>query len=277
MTVFGGRGRRSEHIMIVAGPGVFRRILVAALVLGVWVSAASSVSSAGARVAASTHRPTALRTFSFVSVVHDTAAGVAVLNVYLPRAGKLVVSGAGVRTVKLTVARAGLYPVALEPMGNLKRKLSRGGSANVTAHASYTPRGRGALAARKTVKLTKTLGQQFAKAVQITISNGSGATLTINLGYLTGGIWDNPPVSGSTILSGDERTFTNGASDNFTSLGGEILLTPATGGSVTVSWTWPFGTVVSGFCKANNGPQCASTFAGTQTNFPLLTVDVSSS
>jgi hypothetical protein len=77
--------------------------------------------------------------------------------------------------------------------------------------------------------------------VTITISNSSSAALTIADGELTGGVWlGSPPGPGATLATGS-TSFANAGQSTFQEVGGYMLLTPAGGGSLSLSWDWSPG------------------------------------
>lgn len=82
------------------------------------------------------------------------------------------------------------------------------------------------------------------RALIIQIINSSDMPVIINYGQLTGGEWDGPdPMPGNMIDAG-EVSFVNGG--NRDSLGGTIQLSPISGGTITITWSWPFGGAVTG-------------------------------
>jgi len=114
----------------------------------------------------------------------------------------------------------------------------------------------------------------FVRSITISIQDASGTTLTVNYGTLTGGTFDSAPVPGTTIQPGKVVSYVNGTTSIFTSLGGSILLTPASGGSISVNWNWPSGSSASGSVTAQsvNGLGVSYQMLNTQTNFPTLQV-----
>ena len=74
--------------------------------------------------------------------------------------------------------------------------------------------------------------------ITLTILNSSSADLSITDGELTAGIWLGPsPVPGKTLASG-YTSYVNASGSTFGSAGGYIVLTPAAGGTVNLSWGW---------------------------------------
>jgi hypothetical protein len=119
----------------------------------------------------------------------------------------------------------------------------------------------------------------FARQVTIAISNASGATLNIGYSTLTGGgFWEPPgPTPGTPITPGGPPTsFVNGVGDTFSSLGGTLVINPASGGQITIGWGWAQG---SGYTSSStgtslNGIGVSSLMSGTQSNQATLQVTV---
>ena len=116
----------------------------------------------------------------------------------------------------------------------------------------------------------------FARSVTVTVLNASGADLASNYGMLTGGAWDNPPVPGSIVSTAGQTTWVNGAANAFMSVGGTILMSPASGGAISVSWNWGPGTAVSGSVDsmATAGLAVTSQLFNAQTSSPTMQVIV---
>ncbi|MFT4253012.1 MAG: hypothetical protein QM608_11055 [Caulobacter sp.] len=113
----------------------------------------------------------------------------------------------------------------------------------------------------------------FVRSLTIEIFNASGADITVNYGLLTGGEWEAAPIPGSVIASTQQQSYVNGVSNTLTALGGQIILTPASGGAINPSWSWPAGGPVSG--SVNNTAtvlMVTNQFVNTQTNFPTMQV-----
>ncbi|MGE8148792.1 hypothetical protein ACQKP7_26935 [Pseudomonas frederiksbergensis] len=115
----------------------------------------------------------------------------------------------------------------------------------------------------------------FVRSLTVEIFNASGADITVNYGLLTGGMWEIAPTPGTTICETQQQSYINGVTDAFTLLGGQILLTPAAGGSINPVWTWPSGAPVSGSVN-NTATNLAVTnqFINTQTNNPTMQVTI---
>lgn len=83
--------------------------------------------------------------------------------------------------------------------------------------------------------------------ITITILNSSSAALTLADGELTAGEWrGQPPVPGTTLSAG-ATIFVNASQSSFGGAGGYITLTPAGGGSVSMSWSWTPGQALMAF------------------------------
>jgi hypothetical protein len=79
-----------------------------------------------------------------------------------------------------------------------------------------------------------------AVVITIAILNSSSAAVVLVSGLLTGGAWrGDPPVPGTPITTGP-TTFLN-AGSVFGPVGGYMTLTPAGGGSISLSWNRPPG------------------------------------
>jgi len=85
------------------------------------------------------------------------------------------------------------------------------------------------------------------RSITVAIRNDSQQDVMIAYSQLTSGDWANgsPPVPG-TVLGGEATIVVNEAHSAFTALGGSMTLTPASGGTVTVTWAWPRGMGVFG-------------------------------
>ncbi|NWA28554.1 hypothetical protein HX866_27060 [Pseudomonas gingeri] len=114
----------------------------------------------------------------------------------------------------------------------------------------------------------------FQRALTITIINASGTDLLVNYGVLTGGNWSTAPAPGSEITPAGQQSYVNGTSNTFSALGGQILLTPASGGTINPTWSLPVGGPVSSSVNATSltGLAVTSQLINTQTNFPTLQV-----
>jgi hypothetical protein len=118
------------------------------------------------------------------------------------------------------------------------------------------------------------------RSLTVVVNNASDAQIAVNYGTLSGGDWENnsQPVPGSVITPG-QNTFVNGAGDAFTVIGGSILLSPASGGTITITWAWPRGSGVTGSVTGNSltGLAVASTVVNTQSMTPTMQVYITDS
>lgn len=86
----------------------------------------------------------------------------------------------------------------------------------------------------------ETLAAGQGVVITISILNSSSAALTIADSELTGGAWRGcPPVPGTPV--GTSTCFTNTGQSAFEQVGGYLSLTPAGGGSISLSWNWSPG------------------------------------
>ena len=86
----------------------------------------------------------------------------------------------------------------------------------------------------------------FVRTVKVSITNASGADISVNYGILTGGAWQTPPEPGTIIMPKDDQSYVNGVTNTLTAMGGQILLSPAGGGTITPKWNFPASGPVSG-------------------------------
>lgn len=116
----------------------------------------------------------------------------------------------------------------------------------------------------------------FARSVTVSVLNASGQDLAVNYGLLTGGTWDNLPIPGSVISAAGQTTWVNGAANAFMPLGGTVLVSPASGGTISLSWNWGPGTPVSGSVTSQStiGLAVTSQLVNTQTSSPTMQVIV---
>ncbi|MEP9358779.1 hypothetical protein [Sphingomonas sp. KR3-1] len=115
------------------------------------------------------------------------------------------------------------------------------------------------------------------RQITIQINNGSDSDVGIGSSQLTGGNWVGPgPVPGNVISAGQD-SFADGATNIFTALGGQIQLAPASGGTITITWSWPHGLGVTGSTSSTSlvGLSVTSQVINTQTNNPTLQVYIS--
>jgi hypothetical protein len=109
--------------------------------------------------------------------------------------------------------------------------------------------------------------------ITVTILNSSSAQLVLTQGALTAGVWDGqPPVPGTTLDAG-ATSFVNDSETSFGGAGGYILLTPAGGGSVSLSWTWSPGQplVAYGSLSGTSAILLSYSVTGVSTFHPTVT------
>jgi hypothetical protein len=114
----------------------------------------------------------------------------------------------------------------------------------------------------------------YARSVTVQLTNASAATLVVSYATLTGGSWDNWPVPGTAVAPGESVSYTDSAENVFLSLGGTLMLTPETGGSLTVQWNWPAGSVLTSSISQQSltGLAASSAEVGMATNQPTVQV-----
>jgi len=113
----------------------------------------------------------------------------------------------------------------------------------------------------------------FVRSVTIELFNASGMDMIVNYGLLTGGEWATPPAPGTIISATQQQSYVNGASNTLTALGGQILLTPASGGTITPTWSWLPGSPVSdSVSNTASTLTVTSQIVNAQTNNPTLQV-----
>jgi len=86
-------------------------------------------------------------------------------------------------------------------------------------------------------------GETIYRQVTLTVSDSSDTTMFVNSFNLTGGKWDpkNQPAPGDVISPGNLPNYINYTDQPFTSVGGTINLGPASGGTISINWSWPYG------------------------------------
>lgn len=81
------------------------------------------------------------------------------------------------------------------------------------------------------------------RQVNIMIGDSSSTTLNINTYSVTSGRWDPQytPQLGQQITPGQNPMFVNFTDQPFTAVSGSITLSPMSGGLITLSWDWQYG------------------------------------
>ena len=93
--------------------------------------------------------------FKFGKVKLNKRKGTAKLQVKLPDAGVIVLSGKQIKTAKRGVLSAGTVSLTVTPTGKLAHKLKLTGKVKVTAKATFTPTGGSAKTETKPLKLIR--------------------------------------------------------------------------------------------------------------------------
>ena len=93
--------------------------------------------------------------FSFGKLKLNKKKGTATLTVLVPGAGRLALSGKGVKGVQRSVARAGPVTLPIAPTGRAKGVLSKSGKVMLKAVITFTPTGRTPSTEDKTVRLVR--------------------------------------------------------------------------------------------------------------------------
>ncbi len=99
--------------------------------------------------------PRPRRRFTIRTINRDTRNGTALIAVRVPQAGKLVVSGRGLRRVTKRPVRAGTVEVRLRPTIRTRRVLNRNGRATVRARFRFSQSVHRPLIRVKTIELRK--------------------------------------------------------------------------------------------------------------------------
>ena len=97
-------------------------------------------------------------------------------------------------------------------------------------------------------------GTRFTHTVTVIVGNSSPTTFVLDYATLTDGEWDMPPEAGSTISPGDQVAYKDGSTSPGP-LGGQIVLTAASGGQLTISFAW----------DGEGQPDCNASLDGTST------------
>ena len=93
-------------------------------------------------------------------------------------------------------------------------------------------------------------GNGSMRVLAIQIVNSSDTPVAINSGQLTGGDWVGPGPRPGDMIEAGEASFSNGG--NHDTLGGTIQLLSMSGGTITVTWSWPLGGTVTGSAKGTS-------------------------
>lgn len=115
------------------------------------------------------------------------------------------------------------------------------------------------------------------RSVTITMQDSSQAQVFLQSFSLTGGTWATPPgnpVPGTEINPTSIVSYTNAAGTVYDTIGGTINLAPASGGQITITWAWAFGSGVTASVTSQSLTGIAVSYAliGTATANPTLQV-----
>jgi hypothetical protein len=120
-------------------------------------------------------------------------------------------------------------------------------------------------------------GNGSPHGLTIQIINLSDTPVSISSGQLSGGYWDGPgPMPGDMISAGG-TSFANAGS--YTALGGTIQLMPSSGGTITITWSWPLGQAVTGSASSSalNGLSLTMGIIATQSARPTQQIFIGES
>ncbi len=95
----------------------------------------------------------------------------------------------------------------------------------------------------------KVLLDEFARSLTIEIESASANPVDLGYAELTGGVWEQTPIPGSTVEPGDVVSYRNGVDNQYDALGGMIRLLLPFGDSILIEFEWGFGSDAS--CTAN--------------------------
>lgn len=107
----------------------------------------------GAAAAAKQITVKAPNNFKFGKLVRNTAKGTAKLKIKVPYAGKLTLTGKGVKKVKGSAKKKRTVTLVIKPKGKATKELAKTGSAKVRVKVKFAPQGGKAKTKGKTVKL----------------------------------------------------------------------------------------------------------------------------
>ncbi|WP_233968908.1 hypothetical protein [Pectobacterium polaris] len=117
----------------------------------------------------------------------------------------------------------------------------------------------------------------FARDLKLVIVNASGADISVTYGVLTGaGAWETTPVSGTVIPSGGQLSYLSGVDNTLKAFGGNLLMTPANGGTITPQWDWPASGPLTGSVTytALDSLTVSSSITGSATNHATQQVTI---
>jgi hypothetical protein len=115
------------------------------------------------------------------------------------------------------------------------------------------------------------------RSVTIQLQDSSQAQIFLQSFSLAGGSWQTPPgtpVPGTVISPTSTPSYVNAAGTVYDTIGGTISLAPASGGQITITWSWSFGSSATASVTSQSltGIAVSYSLAGTQTTNPTLSV-----
>lgn len=117
-----------------------------------------------------------------------------------------------------------------------------------------------------------------AKLVTVLVQNASSTTLILSNYQLWGsGVWEpgGQPTLGQSLGPGS-MTLLNGVPDAYSSFGGGVNFTPASGGQLTMTWNWTAGQSLAPSANGTSSTLSVTYWtANTQSTNPTITFQVS--
>ena len=115
------------------------------------------------------------------------------------------------------------------------------------------------------------------RSVTVQLQDSSQAQIFVQSFSLSGGSWGTPPgspVPGTVISPTSTPSYVNDAGTVYDTIGGTINLAPASGGQITITWSWAFGSSATASVTSQSltGIAVSYSLAGTQTANPILSV-----
>jgi hypothetical protein len=113
-----------------------------------------------------------------------------------------------------------------------------------------------------------------AKSISVVFQDASQGQIIVSTFSLTGGQWEAAPVPGTVISPTNTPTYVNYGGSAYDTIGGSIILGPASGGQITVTWAWASGSSASAGVTSQNlsGLAVSYTLMNIQTMNPTLQV-----
>ncbi len=116
------------------------------------------------------------------------------------------------------------------------------------------------------------------RQVTVIVTDSSATTLNLSTFGLTDGKWDPAfqPQPGVQIGPGASPAYVNFTDQPFTGVGGFLTLTPMTGGQITITWSWEYGSTFAAYSSTRSTRLQVSTQAiNQQTSSVTLQVTIS--